>query len=440
MKLVVIIFVFLFNIIFVNAEEQSGYLSNTHINVEGNEIKKLSDNNYNTIEKINLNSILTVSNEKPFDKIYIIYSMNSSKGTIKYNNKEKKLGENSFLHELINLDEEVQSVDVQYNSDVEIKEIYVFSKDLPDWVEDWSLPCREADVLLFTAHSDDEHIFFAGLIPYMLNRGKSVQVVYLTRHLKTPIRYDEQLAGLWAVGLRNYPILGPVPDAFSKSIDMALENLKSANMSIDDVVHFEVDMIRKFRPKIVVSHDENGEYGHGQHRLATYALEKSLEHMDDVNYKSVYNPYKPYKIYLHLYNQNQIVMDYDKPLEKYNGKSAFRVSMEGLSKHKSQLRLIWGKWIKYNSVDDVKEYNPKYFGLYYSSVGYENKDNDMFYNIPEKQIMEYSHGIVTQKNVHKKTIKKAKSNNKIDSFYAYITAGIIILLIIIDIYIIIAKK
>jgi LmbE family N-acetylglucosaminyl deacetylase len=40
-----------------------------------------------------------------------------------------------------------------------------------------------ADLVLFSAHGDDEHLFFAGLLPtYAEERGYRVQVVYLTDH------------------------------------------------------------------------------------------------------------------------------------------------------------------------------------------------------------------------------------------------------------------
>lgn len=438
MKFVVIIMFFLLNITFVHAEEKAGYIDNVQVQINGVDNSLIKDNNFYTIETIAGGNTISITSTKNFDKIYIIYSVQSSKGTISYNGKEKSIGKNMFLHELIELEEVTNKIEIAYKSDVSIKEIYLFSDSIPNWVQKWEPTLHEADALLFSAHSDDEHIFFAGLIPHILNQGKSIQIVYLTRHLKTPIRFDELLDGLWAVGIRNYPIIGPVPDAFSKSTDMALENLKLANMTIEDIVHFEVDMIRKFKPKIVISHDERGEYGHGQHRLTTYALEKSIDYLNDPDYESVYTPYMPYKIYLHLYKENPIVMDYDIPLDKYEGKTAFRVSMEGLSKHPSQLKLIWGKWLKYESVDEVKEYNPKYFGLYYSRVGYDNKDNDMFYNIPTKQLMDYNPELITTRNDLKITTKKMEYH-KIEKTYIYLCAIIIIFLLIIDLYII-AKK
>ena len=436
-KFLYLIIISLFFSINVAAQERTGFIENIHIYEDEIELTNLTDNNYNTTKKALANIPFTITSPVRVKYLYIIYSINTSKGVIKYNGKEQKIGENLFLHELIELDDSTNEITITYQNDTVIKEVFLFGEELPEWVEKWEPPLNEADLLLFSTHSDDDQIFFAGLIPHTLNANKSVQVVYLTKHLKQPHRFDEALSGLWTVGIKNYPIFGPVPDAYSKSLDKALENLKKDNLTLKDVIHFEVDMIRKFKPKIVVSHDEEGEYGHGQHRLITFALESSIRYLGDPNYKSVYRPYVPYKIYLHLYDENPIIMNYDIPLKKYDGKTAFQVSMEGLSKHKSQLKPNWGKWLKYNSASEVPEYNPKYLGLYFSSVGYKNIDNDMFYNIPNNPLGEYNPSLIQN------TIIKSKSNEEIsniDKLYIYTALGIILLLVIIDLYIIIAKK
>ena len=41
------------------------------------------------------------------------------------------------------------------------------------------------------------------------------------------------------------------------------------------------DMINKYNPEVVVSHDEKGEYGHGQHMLCTDFLKKAIDIKQD---------------------------------------------------------------------------------------------------------------------------------------------------------------
>ncbi|MBQ4178508.1 MAG: DUF4406 domain-containing protein, partial [Elusimicrobia bacterium] len=42
---------------------------------------------------------------------------------------------------------------------------------------------KQADMMLFSTHADDEHLWFAGLLPTYVDRGYDIQVVYFTNHL-----------------------------------------------------------------------------------------------------------------------------------------------------------------------------------------------------------------------------------------------------------------
>ena len=192
----------------VNAEERSDFLENISILINDISTTKLNDNNYNTYVTLNREDTITIENTEMFNYVYIIYYVESMTGTINYNDTSTKVGENQFLHECIKLDEATNKITINYNDTVRIKEIFLFNETLPNWVQTWNKPLDNADILLFSTHSDDEHLFFAGLIPSMIASGKNIQVVYLTHHNDNPKRLDEQLNGLWAVGLRNYPVLG----------------------------------------------------------------------------------------------------------------------------------------------------------------------------------------------------------------------------------------
>ena len=93
------------------------------------------------------------------------------------------------------------------------------------------------------------------------------------------------------------------------------------------------------------------------------------------------------KLYLHLYNENQIVMDYDVPLENFGGKTAYEVSCEGFDCHKSQHWTWFYKWI-YGSEENpitkasqIRSYSPCQYGLYYSAVGADTEGGDFFENV-----------------------------------------------------------
>lgn len=374
------LFIFLLLIpMIVNAEERIDFLENTSIFINENATTKLSDNNYSTYITLNSEDTITIENTEMFNYVYIIYYVESMTGTINYNDTSTKVGENQFLHECIKLDEETNKITINYDNYVRIKEIFLFNETLPNWVQTWNQPLDKADILLFSTHSDDEHLFFAGLIPSMIASGKNIQVVYLTHHNDNPKRLDEQLNGLWAVGLRNYPVLGAFPDAYSESLNGATNNLAYAGFSLDDVINFQIDIIKRFKPLVVVNHDEAGEYSHGQHILNTHALKEALNLLED--------EYKPEKVYLHLYAENPITMNYDIPLEYYNGMTAYEVSKLGYAEHDSQQYTWFTDWLKgknneYTKATDIKTYSPTKFGLYYSKNGnYETLDNDLFYDV-----------------------------------------------------------
>lgn len=374
------LFIFLLLIpMIVNAEERTYTHENTSIFINENATTKLSDNNYNTYVTLNSEDTITIENTEMFNYVYIIYYVESMTGTINYNDTSTKVGENQFLHECIKLDEETNKITINYDDTVRIKEISLFNETLPNWVQTWNKPLDNADILLFSTHSDDEHLFFAGLIPSMIASGKNIQVVYLTHHNDNPKRLDEQLNGLWAVGLRNYPVLGAFPDAYSESLNGATTNLSYAGFSLDDVINFQIDIIKRFKPLVVVNHDEAGEYSHGQHILNTHALKEALNLLE--------YEYKPEKVYLHLYAENSIIMNYDIPLEYYNGMTAYEVSKLGYAEHDSQQYTWFTDWLKgknneYTKATDIKTYSPTKFGLYYSKNGnYETLDNDLFYDV-----------------------------------------------------------
>ena len=374
------LFIFLLLIpMIVNAEERIDFLENISILINDISTTKLNDNNYNTYVTLNREDTITIENTEMFNYVYIIYYVESMTGTINYNDTSTKVGENQFLHECIKLDEETNKITINYDDTVRIKEIFLFNETLPNWVQTWNKPLDNADILLFSTHSDDEHLFFAGLIPSMIASGKNIQVVYLTHHNDNPKRLDEQLNGLWAVGLRNYPVLGAFPDAYSESLNGATTNLSYAGFSLDDVINFQIDIIKRFKPLVVVNHDEAGEYSHGQHILNTHALKEALNLLE--------YEYKPEKVYLHLYEENPIIMNYDIPLEYYNGMTAYEVSKLGYAEHDSQQYTWFTDWLKgknneYTKATDIKTYSPTKFGLYYSKNGnYETLDNDLFYDV-----------------------------------------------------------
>ncbi len=362
---------------------------------ESNINRKAIDNNEATFIKISNKDIIKISSNKTIGGLYIVYEVESKTGILEANGETIKIGENGFIHEYINISENIENVKeltIKYDSDLKISDIYVLDEGiLPDFVEVWEKPCEKADIMLFSSHADDEQLFFLGLLPTYVARGANVQVVYFTYHGNQTIRYHEQLHGLYTVGVRHYPILGIVPDAYSTTLEGAIKNMKNSGISEEDALKFQVEMIRRFKPQVIIGHDEKGEYSHGQHILNTYLLEKAILLSNDENYDieslNKYGKWNVLKLYLHLYEKNQIVMDYDTPIDYFGGKTAYEVSKEGYKKHNSQQWTWFTKWINgsnnsYTKATDIQKYSPIKFGLYYKSIEEEDKNkNDFLENI-----------------------------------------------------------
>lgn len=445
-KKTLLIFILLFIPYFVSA---SDITKESTILVNNKENKKLTDDNEDTFLTLNKETI-TIQSTKEMHGIYIIYERKSSVGSIKNSNQTAPIGESGFLHEYVdvkNLIGATNELTLEYKESVKIAEIYVLDEGaLPDFVEIWNPPCEEADLLLFSTHSDDEQLFFLGLLPTYVARGKKVQVVYFTNHYDNTKRLHEQLHGLYTVGITSYPIIGLVPDAYSTSLEGAINNLKSSGLTEEDALNFEVEMLRRFKPLVVVGHDEAGEYSHGQHILNTHILKQAVEKSEDNTFHEAsylkYGTWSTPKTYLHLYKENQIVMNYDTPLEYFNDKTAYEVSKEGYKKHISQQYTWFTAWMngknnEYTKATQIKKYSPLEFGLYRSLVGSDLEKNDMFENIEDRmpEEIEKNEEIKSEENTvlidnNEENPKEEKNNYKLIFLNSIMVIAIIKVIIV----------
>lgn len=82
------------------------------------------------------------------------------------------------------------------------------------------------------------------------------------------------------------------------------------------------------------------------------------------------------KFYVHLYDQNQIRMDWQQPLAHFGGRTAIEVTTDAFRYHASQVRRGWG-------MDRTEGYDNDLFGLYYTAVGPDVIKNDLMENIQQ---------------------------------------------------------
>lgn len=336
-------------------------------------LSKITDASYTSKIQMQTGDELTLSSDTPIGALYLIFDRPPAPYTVQNGETTIHCGENGFLHETIYIPNPQTELTIHLSESV-LCDVYAFSKGtLPDFVQDWNKPYDDCDLLLLPTHADDEHIFFGGIMPYYAGQqGKKVQVAYLTNHWGEPYRPHELLNGLWTVGVRAYPVISEFNDLYSMSLDHA-----KTLYDTEQMLAYQVELLRRFKPEVVIGHDVNGEYGHGVHQLNTYLLMQAVEQSADPNAfadsAQKYGTFDVPKTYLHLYEKNAFVMDVDEPLSAFGGKTAYEMAVEGFAQHRSQQ-----KWF---SVEKSGKYDCRKFGLYRTTVGLDTGIGDLFEHI-----------------------------------------------------------
>ena len=371
----------------VSAEGEADYTS-TEMSAAGFDypryMKDTKENTYADTEGFET-SVITLSNEAGIAHVYVIFDKVYGEWSLSDGNTTVTVGKDGFLHEYIDtvklFGTAPTTLTLTFENDAYVADVYGFTRGtLPDWVQVWEAPLEKADILLLSSHSDDEQLFFAGILPYYaVERDVDVQVVYLISHFDTHDRPHEQLNGLWEVGIRNYPVISEFPDLFSESLEDAISAFEKKGYTYDDFTSYIVENIRRFKPQVLITHDIEGEYSHGTHILCTDVVISSLEKLSNPDFcpesADKWGTWDVPKTYLHLYGENQITMNWDIPLESFGGMTAFEVTQEAFRLHKSQHWTWFYSWIygkdgsSITKASQIKTYSPCLYGLYRTTVG-----------------------------------------------------------------------
>lgn len=363
----------------------------------------LFDKDYTTANSSEGNLTITLENPSGMGSLYLIFDWEYGEYKVTDNQSGKVMtaGTYDFLHEYLDLEGffgyAPTSVTVSFErGSVTIGELYVFSSGkTPDFVQKWNPPLEaKADILLFSAHGDDDHLYFAGMMPYYAGeRGQGVQVVYMTSHRNyTTVRTHEVLNGLWGVGVTAYPVFGEYFDFRNDSLEGTYRVYANNGIQREDMVGFVVEQIRRFKPIVVLGHDINGEYGHGMHKaysdLVRSAVEISMNPYAYAQSAEQYGTWDVPKTYLHMYDKNPIVLNFDTPLSRFDGLTAFQVSQKyGYPAHKSQhIYPDFGYWLygrngEITQASQIQTHSPCKYGLYRSTVGLDVQKDDFLENV-----------------------------------------------------------
>lgn len=352
----------------------------------GKNMREISDNNANSCINVNDSTPLEFTTDSPVSGIYCIFQY-PCKWTVKLpDGTAINGGQNGFMHEYMAFNTNVTEFEMCFEGKVQLSEIYAFTDGkLPDWVQIWEPPCQKADLLVLPTHADDEFLWFGGALPYYAGElGYNVQVVYLVNHQNQTYRRHELLNGLWRVGVKHYPVISS-PFMDKKPAGKTYADATAA-YGFNHMLEYQVKILRRFAPKVVLGHDVYGEYGHGAHMLNARTLLEALPLTSDPDSfpdsAAEYGTCTVGKCYIHLWRKNTIQIEWSSlVLSHFGGKSAFEMAKDGYACHKSQGNV--------HKLLEEGNYDCRKFGLAYTTVGYDTPEtNDMFEHIDMSQYIQ----------------------------------------------------
>jgi LmbE family N-acetylglucosaminyl deacetylase len=260
----------------------------------------------------------------------------------------------------------------------------------------WEPAYQKSSILVISAHTDDEGIFFGGTIPYCAKvRGMQVGLVdmvtdyvhFMPQDVRG--RAEEMRNAAWHSGIHMAPVFAEFNDnanvyggvlSLDASWDAWDGNLTDgvADLNANGVpdgrekgAFYIAKQIRLFRPEVICTHDLNGEYGHGAHRSTAIATTDAFDIAADPNVDIDGLPaWSAKKLYLHLYEQRKLFhTGWETPRDELDGKTCRQIADESLDYYQSQLRPDVSSF--YRTGENYDGYDSERWGLYASRVGWD---------------------------------------------------------------------
>ena len=143
-----------------------------------------------------------------------------------------------------------------------------------------------------------------------------------------------------------------------------------------------MEQIRRFKPLVVVTQDENGEYGHGAHILTALSVERAVAAAADPaqfpESAERYGVWNTPKTYLHLYGDpdEYTWLNYEIIAPELGWRSPFQVAQQAYLQHVTQQQ-----WVGFYVYSYDHPHDSHRFGLYRSLVGPDARKNDLMENV-----------------------------------------------------------
>ena len=362
------------------AEEAQDITAQCAITRDGRKLRapEMQDRDYRTYFAMGARSNVEFTAEEDISGVFVQFHDHCTECAVQVpagdDWREITVLQEPYLTQWVPLPEGTRSFRLHNNtgSRVYLNEVTVYgSGDQPKAVHTWR-SLTSADLMLLVAHPDDELLWFGGLLPtYAGERKLDVQVVYFCP--TSPMRRLELLDGLWTCGVTAYPGFLMLRDSFTSTLRDMYRVWDQGT-----VWRGVTRVIRQYRPKVLVTQDFNGEYGHGAHRAAADSAVQCIQLAADEtafpDSAEAWGTWQVQKLYIHLYEERQLHLDWHQPLSSFGGKDAYEVAVEALACHKSQVKRGW-------EMTDGGEKDNSLFGLYFTAVGDDVAGNDLMEHI-----------------------------------------------------------
>ena len=348
-------------------------------------VNSILDGRNTSVAAVKKDTVLTCTSKVEVGGLYIETEEPAGKIIIETDENAIEVNEENYLHFYVG-GVDSGKFTVTFENSVTITNIRFLSKGaLPDWVQIWEPAPSECDIMILPAHYDDDTLYFGGIAPWAIDQGASVVVAFYCDHRTEPYRKHEMLDGVWASGIRSYPVLGSYADSGLVDLQRAESQLADAGITWDDMLERQVEIYRKYKPQIILTMSMSGEYGHPQHiiyaRLAAAAVFAAGDPATFPELAGKYGVHTVSKIYVHNYLSptDRIILDLDSPLDSFDGRTPYEIAISAFSKHKTQVSGFIS-WLKGPmSAANIQDYSPCEWGLYYSEVG-SGTSTDTFFD------------------------------------------------------------
>jgi len=245
----------------------------------------------------------------------------------------------------------------------------------------WALPPAKAEIMVISAHPDDEGIFFGGALPYY-TQVRRLALVHISMTsgdyvLAPQVREGELRCADWTYGLRFEPLFPRFRDYPTQTLNQTWDIWADGVLDGDDVAagryaaaSYVAQQIRRYRPEVILTHDLDGEYGHANHKATAWATADAANLAADATESlGGLEPWQAKKLYTHLYNRtstqpmlNRLYHDWSTPCPELAGSTPLQVADAGLACHASQGGAqLPSQWAGRRFAEQ--------WGLYASSVG-----------------------------------------------------------------------